>query len=58
MVNDLSSELVLYKSVDDCTVSKVVKVRELDASKLPQEIQNVTLWARASKIKVKVKKNA
>ena len=34
MVNDLSSELPLYKYVDDCSVSEVVRISELDASKL------------------------
>ena len=56
MVNDLSSKLPLYKYVDDCTVSEVARVDELDASKLQQEIDNVTLWSSANNMKLNIKK--
>ena len=42
IVNDLSSELPLYKHVDDCSVSDFIRISELDESKLPQKIDNVT----------------
>ena len=45
MVNDLSSELPLYKYVDDCAVSEVVRVYKPDLSKLQQELDNVTQWS-------------
>ena len=56
MVNDLSSELPLYKYVDDCSVSEVVRNSELDASKLQQEIDNVTQWSSANNMKLNAKK--
>ena len=56
MVNDLSSQLPLYKYVDDCSVSEVVRISELDASKLQQEIDNVTQWSNANNMKLNVKK--
>ncbi len=56
MVNDLSRELPLYKYVDDCAVSEVVRVCEPDLSKLQQELDNVTQWSSANKMKLNVKK--
>ena len=56
MVNDLSSELPLYKYDDDCSVSEVIRISELDESKLQQEIDNVTQWSSANKMKLNVKK--
>ena len=56
MVNDLSSELPLYKYVDYCSVSEVVRISKLDASKLQQEIDNVTQWLSANNMKLNVKK--
>ena len=56
MVNDLSSELPLYKYVDDCSVSEVIRISELDESKLQQEIDNVTQWSSANNMKLNAKK--
>ena len=56
MVNDLSSELPLYKYVDDCAISKVVRVCEPDLPKLQQELDNVTQWSSANNMKLNVKK--
>ena len=56
VVNDLSSELPLNKYIDDCSVSEVVRISELDASKLQQEIDNVTQWSGANNMKLNVKK--
>ena len=52
VVNDLSSELPLNKYIDDCSVSEVVRISELDASKLQQEIDNVTQWSGANNMKL------
>ena len=51
MVNDLSSELPLYKYVDDCAISEVVRVCEPDLPKLQQELDNVTQWSSANNMK-------
>ena len=56
MVNDLSSELTLYKYVDDCAISEVVRVCEPDLPKLQQELDNVTQWSSANNMKLNVKK--
>ena len=56
MVNDLSSEFLLNKYIDDCSVCEVVRISELDASKLQQEIDNVTQWSGANNMKLNVKK--
>ena len=56
MVNDLSSELPLYKYVDDCAISEVVRVCEPDLPKLQQELDNVTQWSSANNMKLNVKK--
>ena len=55
MVNDLSSELPLYKYVDDCAISEVVRVCEPELPKLQQELDNVTQWSSAN-MKLNVKK--
>ncbi|CAB4001956.1 Hypothetical predicted protein [Paramuricea clavata] len=56
MVNDLSSELPLYKYVDDCAISEVVRVCEPDLPKLQQELHNVTQWSSENNMKLNVKK--
>ncbi|CAB4037573.1 Hypothetical predicted protein, partial [Paramuricea clavata] len=59
MVKDLSSELPLYKYVDDCAISEVVRVCQPDLPKLQQELDNVTQWSSANNMKLNVnfKKN-
>ena len=52
----LSSELPLYKYVDDCAISEVVRVCEPDLPKLQQELDNVTQWSSANNMKLNVKK--
>ena len=37
--------------------SEVVRISELDASKLQQEIDKVTQWSSANNMKLNVKKN-
>ena len=49
--------LKLYKYVDDCSVSEVVRISELDASKLQQETDNVTQWSSENNMKLNVKKS-
>ena len=53
----MSSELPLYKYVDDCSVSEVIRISEMDESKLQQEIDNVTQWSSTNNMKLNVKKN-
>jgi hypothetical protein len=56
IINDLSNELHLYKYVDDCAISEVVRVCEPDLPKLQQELDNVTQRSSANNMKLNVKK--
>ena len=51
------SELPLYKYVDDCAISEVVRVCEPDLPKLQPELDKVTQWSSANNMKLNVKKN-
>jgi hypothetical protein len=57
MVNDLASQLPLYKYVDDCALSEVVKVGKSDPLTLQQEVDSVNQWSIANNTKLNVKKN-
>ena len=56
MVNDLSTELPLYKYVDDCTVYETISASAIDSSILQQEIENITQWTSANNMKLNVNK--
>jgi hypothetical protein len=56
MVSDLASQLPLYKYVDDCALSEVVKVGKSDPLTLQQEVDSVNQWSIANNMKLNVKK--
>lgn len=56
MVNDLSTDLPMYKYVDDCTISEVVSTTGMDPPILQQEIDNINQWSTANNMKLNVKK--
>ena len=56
MVNDLASQLPLFKYVDDCALSEVVKVGKSDPLTLQQEVDSVNQWSIANNMKLNVKK--
>ena len=45
-----------YRPYFDCSVSEVIRISELEESKLQQEIDNVTQWSSANNMKLNVKK--
>jgi len=55
MVNDLVSQVPLYKYVDDSALSEVVRVGEL--STLQTEVDRVNQWSIANNMNLNVKKN-
>jgi hypothetical protein len=56
MVNDLASQLPLYKYVDDSALSEVVKVGKSDPLTLQWEVDSVKQWSVANNMKLNVKK--
>ncbi len=56
MVYDLASQLPLYKYVDDCALSEVVKVGKSDPLTLQQEVDSVNQWSIANNMKLNVEK--
>ena len=56
MVNDLSTELPMYKYVDDCTVFEVLSATDADSPILQQEIDNINTWTNANNMKLNVQK--
>ena len=56
MVNDLSTELPMYKYVDDSTVSEVMSTKEMDSSTIQQEVDNINQWSTDNNMKLNVKK--
>ena len=56
MVNDLVSQIPLYKYVDDSTLSEVVRVGELNLSTLQSEVDKVNQWSIANNMNLNVKK--
>ncbi len=56
MVNDLASELLLYKYVDDSALSEDVKVGKSDPLTLQQEVDSVNQWSIANNMKLNVEK--
>jgi hypothetical protein len=56
MVNDLSTELPMYKYVDDSTVSEVMSTKGMDSSTIQQEIYKINQWSTVNNMKLNVKK--
>ena len=56
MVNDLVSQVPLFKYVDDSALSEVVRVGELNLSTLQHEVDRVNQWSIANNMKLNVKK--
>ena len=56
MVNDLRTELPMYKYVDDCTVFEVVSRSALESQTLQQVLDQISDWTKANNMKLNVSK--
>ncbi len=56
MVNDLRCNTPVYKYVDDCVATEIIKSSDLESSNLQREIDYVDNWSINNKMKLNVKK--
>jgi hypothetical protein len=56
MVNDLRCNTPLYKYVDDCVATEIIKSSDLESSNLQREIDYVDNWSINNNMKLNVKK--
>ena len=56
MVNDLRCNAPLYKYVDDCAVTEIIKSFDLQSSSLQREIDYINQWSVKNNMKLNVTK--